>query len=77
MLKLHEAKRCGNKLQVDLDRGAEDPNSFETLQNVSYIDNMDEAHFLDADHEVSVLKNSYFSPHFLTNNVKKFTFLKI
>lgn len=51
MLKLHETKHCSNKLQTDLDRETEDQ-SMETLQNVAYIENIDEAHFLDADHEV-------------------------
>lgn len=53
MLKLHETKHCSNKLQTDLDRETEDQ-SLETLQNVAYIENIDEAaHFLDAEHEVS------------------------
>lgn len=52
MLKLHETKRCNNKVQTDLERATE---SLETLQNVTYIDNMDESHFLDTDHEVCVV----------------------
>lgn len=53
MLKQHEAKRCTSKLSADMDRESEDP-SLETLQNVAYIENIDEADFLDADHEVIV-----------------------
>ncbi len=51
MLKLHEAKRCSNKLTTDLERDTEDQ-GLETLQNVAYIENIDDAHFLDTDHEV-------------------------
>lgn len=53
MLKLHETKRCNNKVQTDLERATE---SLETLQNVTYIDNMDESHFLDTDHEVTIIE---------------------
>lgn len=55
MLKLHEAKRCSNKTQNDLESASEDQN-LETLQNVAYIENLDETHFLDADHEVRFTK---------------------
>ncbi|KAI9565558.1 hypothetical protein GHT06_009350 [Daphnia sinensis] len=53
MLKLHETKRCNNKVQTALERATE---SLETLQNVTYIENMDESHFLDTDHEVTIIE---------------------
>ncbi|XP_046635092.1 zinc finger protein OZF-like isoform X1 [Daphnia pulicaria] len=55
MLKLHEAKRCSNKLTTDLERDTEDQ-GLETLQNVAYIENIDDAHFLDTDHEVTIIE---------------------
>ncbi len=58
MLKLHEAKRCNNKFPADLERETGDQ-GLETLQNVAYIENIDEAHFLDTDHEVRNFNVAY------------------